>query len=93
MNKISYSDFVKQISKKTGYAQKDVKEVLNTASDIALEDLQTGDSVNVFNGLTLETRFVAEATRRNPRTGASVLVPAHRKPKAKFGSKYKEAIK
>ena len=93
MNKINYSEFVKQVSKKTGYAQKDVKEVLNVASDIALENMQDGTAVSVFSGVTFEPRFIAEATRRNPRTGESVLVAAHKKPKAKFGAKYKEALK
>ena len=93
MNKMNYTDFVKKISKKTGYAQKDVKEVLNTVSEVALDLLREGTTVNIVPSITLEARYVAESTKRNPRTGETVLVAAHKRPKAKFGKLYKDGLK
>ena len=40
--KINFSDFVKTISKRTGYAQADVKEVLNAVSAQLADNLAAG---------------------------------------------------
>lgn len=93
MEKFNNSDFVKLVSKETGYAQKDIKAVLEAVSDVALDIISRDDAVVVFPGLTLTATYVPETTRRNPRTGEAVLVQPHHKPKAKFGAKYKEALK
>jgi len=93
MENINFADFVRQIAKKTGYPQKNIKEVLSVASDIALDDIKEGKSVNVFNGVKFEPLYVAQTRRLNPQTGAQILIPAHHKPKAKFGKRYKEALK
>lgn len=37
MEKFNNSNFVKLVSKETGYAQKDIKAVLEAVSDVALD--------------------------------------------------------
>lgn len=93
MEKINNANFVKLISKETGYAQKDIKAVLEAASDVALDIIKKDDAVIVFPGVTLTATYVPETKKRNPRTGDAVIVAPHHKPKAKFGTKYKEALK
>jgi hypothetical protein len=49
--KINYSDFVRQISKTTGYAQKDITVVLDSAADIALQNLNNKMETAVMRGM------------------------------------------
>ena len=46
--KINYPDFIRQVSKKTGYSQLDIKAVLNAASDITIDNMQAGNSTVVL---------------------------------------------
>lgn len=51
--KVKNSDFIRQISKKTGYAQVDVGAVLNAASEVIVENLADGKSTSVFKGMVI----------------------------------------
>lgn len=93
MAKINNKDFVKQISKKTGYTQSDIKAVISAASNIIIDNLVDGNSTVLFTGLTIEPRDVAATDKRNPRDGSVIHIPAHKAPKAKFGVRFKEAIR
>lgn len=93
MGKINNKDFIRQISKKTGYTQNDIKAVINAVSDIVIDNLSDGNATTVFTGLIIEPRDVAATDKRNPRDGSVIHVPAHKAPKAKFGAKIKEAIR
>ena len=90
--KISNDDYIKAIAKKTGFTQKDIKEVFLAAQDEASLNLQNGDSVKVFKWLTLETVNRAERTARNPKTGEPITISAKKAPKAKFSKTLKELL-
>jgi nucleoid DNA-binding protein len=49
--KINNREFVKQISKETGYAQADIKAVLESATDIVVKNLGEDKATAVFKGL------------------------------------------
>ncbi len=72
--KINNGEFVKQISKYTGYSQKDISAVLGTAADITLQNLNDGVSTAVFKGM-----IVYPATYNNEVTF----------PRARFGKFFK----
>jgi DNA-binding protein HU-beta len=91
-NKINNSDFIRLISKKTKYAQKDVAEVLNSAAEIITDKLKDGDSVAVFKGVTFKSKYCEERVGRNPQTGDPVIIKAHYSPKVQFGKKWKEDL-
>lgn len=93
MTKIKNSDYIRQISKKTGYTQADIKCVIDAALDVLKENMKNGNATAVFKGITIETRHVSEATRRIPSTGDTVVVAAHETPKARFSPKFKEEFK
>lgn len=86
------TDFVKEVSGKTGFTQKDVKTVLDAMQDIVYETMANRDAVKVFDGLTLCGVERAACTRRNPMTGESIDVPAKTAPKAKFGKFAKDSV-
>ena len=53
MEKISMNEFVRQISKKSGYAQTDIKAVLNFASECVAENLNDGVSTTMMHGVII----------------------------------------
>ena len=50
-DRISHSDFVKAVSKKTGYNQKKIATIFKDAAEIVLQNLNEGISTTVFNGM------------------------------------------
>lgn len=92
MNKISNADFIRSLANKTGYRQKDVKEVLEAAQEELIENMKEGNATKVFSWLTIEPVDKAESVARNPRTGEQVTVPARRVAKAKFSSVVKTLL-
>ena len=63
------SEFIRAIADKTGFTQKDTREVLNAVQEVTYENLKNGEDVTVMDGLTLTRAFRDEHTARNPRTG------------------------
>ena len=53
MEKINIPEFVKQVSKASGYAQKDIREVLNVAAEVAARDLSDDKEVVIMDGVIL----------------------------------------
>jgi hypothetical protein len=51
--KINIGDFVRQVSKKSGYAQRDIAEVLNVASEIAAKNVGENKSTVIMKGIIL----------------------------------------
>lgn len=49
--KINRTEYVKQISKKSGYAQKDITEVLNVGREVLKNNLEKGYSTTVMDGM------------------------------------------
>lgn len=89
MNK---TEFVKAIATATGYTQKDVKAVLETAQTVAYKAMAKEEEVTIFDGLKLMGVHKDATTARNPMTGDIVEVPAKTVPKAKFGVAAKRAV-
>jgi nucleoid DNA-binding protein len=86
------TEYVKAIATATGYTQKDVKAVLDSAQTIAYEVMAKEDEIKVFDGLTLVGVHKDATTARNPMTGAIVEVGEKTVPKAKFGKFAKNAV-
>lgn len=51
--KVTYTEFIKQVSKKSGYAQKDIREVFDNASEIIHENLQNDKATTAMMGLII----------------------------------------
>lgn len=51
--KIGNKDFIRQISKKSGYAQKDIREVLRTEGEVIKENLDNGFATQVLEGMVV----------------------------------------
>lgn len=91
--KINFSDFVKIISKRTGYAQADVKEVLNAVSAQLADNLAAGQDTTAIPGLTVGVTEAKERNGRNPQTGEAIIIPAHKKVRVVVAPRLKNAFK
>ena len=91
-NKINNSNLIRLVAKQTGYAQKDIAEVLNATAEVVTNKLKDGDSVAVFKGVTFKSKYCEERVGRNPQTGDPVIIKAHYSPKVQFGKKWKEDL-
>ena len=91
--KINYSDFIKTLSKRTGYAQTDIKEVLNAVSAQLADSLVAGDEITIIPGLVIGTTTAKERNARNPQTGEPIIIPSHKKVKIKVTDKIKNIIR
>lgn len=87
MNKAA---LVAKIAEKSGLSQKDTKEFLKAFTDTVTESLQAGDKVQLLGFGTFEVRERAARTAHNPRTGATVEVPAKKTPVFVAGKGFKD---
>lgn len=51
--RVNHSDFVRAVSKKTNYTQKDISAVLKAGAEVVLENLKNGVATAVFRGMTV----------------------------------------
>lgn len=73
--KINNKDFVKQISKESGYAQKDIAEVLNVAANVLHDNLEDNIETAVLKGMIVYP---------------SVIKDTYKFPRARFGTFFKD---
>ena len=91
-------EFVKKVSENVTensnmvVSQAAVDLVMCGIFNVVVEALKNGDTVRPFEGLALSAIDVPEKPGHNPRTGESIVVGAHVRPKAKFGIALKNAL-
>lgn len=85
------AELVKEIATKTGFTQKDVKQVMDALEDVTMTTMPK-EEVKIMNGVTLSAAFKEAHTARNPRTGETVTVEGKYSPKCKFGTAVRAAI-
>ncbi|MEK7643401.1 MAG: HU family DNA-binding protein [Patescibacteria group bacterium] len=90
MNK---GDLVESVFNKIGGTKKGAEEAVETVFDTITKALSKGDEVAVSGFGTFLVKKRQARTARNPRTGATVHVPATQVPKFRPGKGLKEAVK
>lgn len=90
MNK---GDLIEAVFNKIGGTKKGSEEAVDTVFDTIVRSLSKGDEVAISGFGTFLTKKRQARTARNPRTGATVQVPATQVPKFRAGKGLKEAVK
>lgn len=90
MNK---ADLVNWIANKTGMTKKDVTSVLDSFVEAVVSTVKSGDAVTLTNFGSFVSVSRKASTKRNPKTGAEVKVPAKKVPKFRAGKQFKEMVK
>ncbi len=86
MNK---TEFIRAISDKAGITMKDIDLVYDATLEVVTEALLAGEKIQLVGVGAFELKKVDAKTGINPRTGATVKIPACKKPVFKFGDAYK----
>ena len=82
-------ELVRLVSKRSGYYQSAVKEILDATCDVLMDLMSesTEDdllNVKLFEGLNIGTKFYEGTDAMNPRTGEKIVTEDHIYPYAKF---------
>lgn len=85
-------DVVDAVAARVGRPKTEVAPAVDAVFNVITEALQHGEKVAISGFGNFDVRRVAERTARNPRTGESVLVPAHMAPKFKASSTLRGAL-
>lgn len=93
MNK---SDLVDALASRTGMTKADASRAVDGlfgTSGVIARALRNNDRVQITGFGTFEAKHRKARTGRNPRTGATIMIPASRSPGFKAGKGLKDAVK
>lgn len=95
MNKVYLKkDIIRFVAKNCGYSQAVCEEVIDGYHNLLVEAVENGDRVQDFGYIDIETVFVPEHYRTDPRDNdIRVLVKDKYKLKVTIGKKLKDAVK
>jgi nucleoid DNA-binding protein len=92
-NTMKTEDYVVSVSKALGKTKKETREIIKEFLAQFAENTSNGVG-SAFSGVgKTEIREVSASIKRNPRTGDSVEVEAHQKPKFHFSGKVRNALR
>lgn len=85
------SDIIKAISQETGIPQNAVTTVLDSLNRVVVGAIQTGGTVDIHGLLKLKVQHKPARTGRNPKTGATLEIPAKNVVKATISKALSDA--
>ena len=86
------TDLVNFIAEKTGLTKADSARAVEAYHEGIVKGLKENGKVTLTGFAIYENVHKGASEARNPRTGATIKVPAHNVAKIKAGSKLKEAL-
>jgi len=89
MNK---TELIATVAEKAELSKKDAEKAVNAVLESITESLKAGDKVALVGFGTFDVKQRTARTAKNPRTGATVEVPASRVPGFKAGKALKDAV-
>ncbi len=89
MNK---ADLIVATAEKTGLSRKDTELAISTALDIIAEALAENEKVQLVGFGAFETKTRAARIGRNPKTAATIELPASKVPTFKAGKALKDKV-
>ena len=89
MNK---NDLVAEVAKNTGLSKTDASKSVDAFLNAVTGALKKNDEVRLVGFGTFSVAQRAATEGRNPRTGATINIPASKQPKFKAGKGLKDAV-
>lgn len=86
------TDLVNSVAAKASISKKDADAAVAAVIASVTEALKKGDKVQLVGFGTFEVRARAAKQGRNPRTGATMTIPASKVPAFKAGKGLKDAV-
>jgi DNA-binding protein HU-beta len=88
---LNKSDLVATVALETGFSKRVASEAIDAVIEAVRRTVSRGERVSLPGFGTFERRLRAPRTARNPRTGATVKVPATPVPVFRAGRDFKDA--
>lgn len=85
------SDLIKAVAEKAGISQKDVKSVLDGLETVLVSQVATDDRIDI-GFASVQVVDKPARTGRNPMTGATIEIAAHKAVKIKPAKVLKDAV-
>ena len=89
MNK---NDLISSVASDSGLSKADSTKAVDAVFDNITKALRRGDDVRLVGFGTFNVMQRKASTGRNPRTGATIQIPASKQPKFKAGKGLKDAV-
>ena len=89
MNK---NDLVSSVASDSGLSKADATKAVDAVFENITKALKRGDDVRLVGFGTFNVAARKASTGRNPRTGATIQIPASKQPKLKAGKGLKDAV-
>jgi len=90
MNK---AQLISEVAKKAGLTKKDAKAAVDAVFNAIKDALSKGQKVRLIGFGTFEVRKRGPRKGKNPRTGATINIPARKVPAFKASSDLKKAVR
>jgi len=87
------AELVEKIAKDTKVLKASAEKAVNTLIAEIAKTLKKGNKVTLVGFGTFSVSKRKARTGRNPRTGATIRIPAHKTPKFTAGKALKDAVK
>lgn len=94
---ITREHIIKALSEKSGYWQKDIRELLKKFDEVVLEYFsevtdEEDITVQLVKGVKISAHIVPKRDRVDPRTGEPIVVDETVKPSCKFSDDFRKII-
>jgi nucleoid DNA-binding protein len=87
-------DIIRYLAKDSGYSQAVCEEVLDSFGNLLVEAVENGDRVQLYGIIDVETQFVPEHFRTDPRDNTiRITVKDKYKLKVSVGKRLRDAVK
>ncbi|MFP8490027.1 HU family DNA-binding protein [Gracilimonas sp. Q87] len=77
--KVTYSDIVNALSKKTGFSKHKSEEFVKALLNEVKDELKGSGKASITNFGSFKVKEVAERQGKNPQTGDPITIPAHKR--------------
>ncbi|MCR4925903.1 MAG: HU family DNA-binding protein [Clostridiales bacterium] len=91
-NKMNKTELVNAVAEKASLSKKDAAAAVDAVVASVTSALKKGDKVQLVGFGTFEVRKRAAKQGRNPRTGATMTIPASKVPAFKAGKALKDSV-
>jgi DNA-binding protein HU-beta len=89
---VNKNDLVAAVSSETGLSKADAAKAVDGVFNTVASALRRGDDVRLVGFGTFSVVNRKASVGRNPRTGATIQIPASRQPKFKAGKGLKQSV-
>ena len=89
MNK---TELIAAVAEKAELSKKDADKAVSAVVDAVIEALASGDKVQLVGFGTFAVSKRSATTGRNPRTGATIKIPARKQAKFKAGKALQDSV-